>query len=481
MAIQQIEFEDKEAINIDSTVPDKNKCNASDLNEIKNVVNSNSYETPKVSSQVDTDYKVNVLTTKNLFDINTIPTWLGADTNYSINNNVLNVSGRWYIGVLVNVKSNTNYYFSATKNIVTSTTGAGNMAIYDNNKQYIKQLNDGGTFNSGNNNQIYIVFYSGGGSAGEVNFSNIQLEEGTTSTTYEPFIQNTINVNNEKYTDTINVGTTINDKNRVNVLYSKNILPYPYVDTTKTTNGITFTDNGDGTITIRGTATANAPFKLLGDADNQQNIMGNYINGGISTNIRIQVVHYNPGYTVLANSSGSESAINKTTYSNGYIEIVVANGTAITTPITIKPIITNKSYSGEWTKYIGSPTINVDGEEIYSRPVLLWTNPSPRTQFAGQTITLNDNMSNYKFIDFIYYDDVDANTIHTNRIYDYQTKARLTAFIFYSNNLYFRQRVIQKSNDTQIAINDNQQFYINNPTTTTQNNGCIPHQIIGYK
>lgn len=40
----------------------------------------------------------------------------------------------------------------------------------------------------------------------------------------------------------------------------KNLLKYPYTQTTRTTNGITFTDNGDGTITASGTATANAYF-----------------------------------------------------------------------------------------------------------------------------------------------------------------------------------------------------------------------------
>lgn len=41
---------------------------------------------------------------------------------------------------------------------------------------------------------------------------------------------------------------------------SKNIFPYPYTETTKTVNGITFTDNGDGTITANGTATGRATF-----------------------------------------------------------------------------------------------------------------------------------------------------------------------------------------------------------------------------
>lgn len=43
---------------------------------------------------------------------------------------------------------------------------------------------------------------------------------------------------------------------------SKNLIPYPYANTTKTVNGITFTDNGDGSITINGTATAAASFSF---------------------------------------------------------------------------------------------------------------------------------------------------------------------------------------------------------------------------
>ena len=42
----------------------------------------------------------------------------------------------------------------------------------------------------------------------------------------------------------------------------KNLIPYPYADTTKTSNGITFTDNGDGSITADGTATDIARFYL---------------------------------------------------------------------------------------------------------------------------------------------------------------------------------------------------------------------------
>ena len=45
-------------------------------------------------------------------------------------------------------------------------------------------------------------------------------------------------------------------------MYGKNLIPYPYKDTTKTENGITWTDNGDGTITADGIATENSSFLL---------------------------------------------------------------------------------------------------------------------------------------------------------------------------------------------------------------------------
>lgn len=45
-------------------------------------------------------------------------------------------------------------------------------------------------------------------------------------------------------------------------VHGKNLLPYPYTDTTKTNLGITFTDNGDGTVRIYGTSTGHAVFNL---------------------------------------------------------------------------------------------------------------------------------------------------------------------------------------------------------------------------
>ena len=42
----------------------------------------------------------------------------------------------------------------------------------------------------------------------------------------------------------------------------ENLITYPFWETTKTENGLTFTDNGDGTVTVNGTATASTTFRL---------------------------------------------------------------------------------------------------------------------------------------------------------------------------------------------------------------------------
>lgn len=58
----------------------------------------------------------------------------------------------------------------------------------------------------------------------------------------------------------------------------KNLMPYPYANTTKTTNGITFTDNGDGTVTANGTATADATFYFANRS--KLAVKGNYYLSG---------------------------------------------------------------------------------------------------------------------------------------------------------------------------------------------------------
>lgn len=73
----------------------------------------------------------------------------------------------------------------------------------------------------------------------------------------------------------------------------KNLIPYPYYNTSAVINGITWTDNGDGTVTANGTATANSFFscqqeRTLGYHAEALSITGCPEDGG-STKWEIQI------------------------------------------------------------------------------------------------------------------------------------------------------------------------------------------------
>lgn len=139
----------------------------------------------------------------------------------------------------------------------------------------------------------------------------------------------------------------------IEVLEAPNLLPYPYTETTKTVNGITFTDNDDGTITLNGTATNDANFKLYGanDINNQLPILGNYISGGINNNIKIKVINKDTnGYTVLSTSSGNKEEIDLSVYKNGYIEILV-NKNTICDNVVVKPMLTKTNKINSYIPY----------------------------------------------------------------------------------------------------------------------------------
>ena len=80
----------------------------------------------------------------------------------------------------------------------------------------------------------------------------------------------------------------------------KNLLVYPYRQTTKTENGITFTDNGDGTITVSGTATATATFvanyvNYIATDTTTEYILSGCPSGGSNSTYRVDVILENGG------------------------------------------------------------------------------------------------------------------------------------------------------------------------------------------
>ena len=143
---------------------------------------------------------------------------------------------------------------------------------------------------------------------------------------------------------------------------SKNLLPYPYVSKTLTTQGVTFTDNGDGSVTVNGTcgSTSTAGFTCH-SATNNSCIPITFENGrqytiacesadGIAFYLQYKKAD---GTNVWINTfSGSKTFTwsSEYTYMNMFIQVSV-NKTV--TNLTCHPIIVEGStYNGVWTPYV---------------------------------------------------------------------------------------------------------------------------------
>ena len=93
------------------------------------------------------------------------------------------------------------------------------------------------------------------------------------------------------------------------ILGAKNLLHYPYVQTTQTKYGVTFTDNGDGTLTISGTqdGSSTRPYYGCGQWWQTDKTASNYfLKSGSSIIASISTSNDNIGIRVFAfNTSGS--------------------------------------------------------------------------------------------------------------------------------------------------------------------------------
>lgn len=150
---------------------------------------------------------------------------------------------------------------------------------------------------------------------------------------------------------------------------SHNLLLYPYQQSTKTINGITFTDNGDGTITCNGTATALINYHLhsrnVGETNDFIIKNGTYIvtgtpifqgNYGIGidvtkngTGVSLGTEH---GRGITVTFDGSDNT--PSGYSNVQVRIYVKAGITLDN-VTFKPMIRCASISDDtWQPYNNS-------------------------------------------------------------------------------------------------------------------------------
>ena len=150
---------------------------------------------------------------------------------------------------------------------------------------------------------------------------DIQLELGSTATAYEPYQGQEFEVN-----------------------LGKNLLENTHAKNTTTTNGMSFTVNDDGTITLNGTATALTWFVFhSAQLDLPDGTYTISLQGGTDTNIGV----YNDKFgSTLLGSSTTRTITN----ASGNVSIRVASG-ATASNLTIKPMIERGSTATSFAPY----------------------------------------------------------------------------------------------------------------------------------
>lgn len=346
----KIQYENKVALIENADIPDINKVKANDMNEIKQVVNENDDKFLtnglNVSNELDEDYRVNLLKTKNL-----------CDEIFELGN--INDSG--VESASTNTFRSVNYYnVKGGSTLIcsyTATTGTklNWVACYDENKTFITRLTDiqQTAFTLADNvAYIRIGFYKTSNIARN-DFSDVMLVYGDTPETYEPFIPNQILVDNEKYTDTLNVGNVVDSRSRVNILYSKNLFDKNAVSSLDAyISGVGTITNDNANKTIYIPIKANTTYTISKVASQRFRVAtytSTPANGSTSSNVQTD----NTG-TKLTITSGAN---------DNYLAVWLYNSGVDT--LTYQQIIDSLTIQEESS--IITPSIYVDGEEIYSK------------------------------------------------------------------------------------------------------------------
>ena len=134
-----------------------------------------------------------------------------------------------------------------------------------------------------------------------------------------------------------------------------NKLIYPYIDTTKTVNGIAFKDVGDGTVIANGTATADAYFNL-----SQPEIKaGTYL---YSTNVEGSTSTFFVKFNTT-NITSKQTLIFETDVTPTESYICIKNGTTVDN-LVFKPMIVEGTEEKEFEQYGVMPSLDFESEVL---------------------------------------------------------------------------------------------------------------------
>ena len=237
------------------------------------------------------------------------------------------------------IQPNKEYVFSHngtdTKNI------SVDIILYDKDGKSTRFITSNSSFTIAENEELITINlkrsvsgYSVGGTF------KPQLELGSTATEYEPYGYKIPIVNS-----------------------GKNLIPYPYSQTTKTENGITFTDNGDGSVTVSGTATEYVAFNFVQALPCRPNQAYTIVKNGVDVNNVSFVfcdVNENGKITRETVSTTIEKTFTVTTLaSTAYIKLLMKRQNNAKCTGTVKPTLELGETATEYEPYRVPVTANI--------------------------------------------------------------------------------------------------------------------------
>ena len=391
-----------------------------------------------VATSVDTDYKVNMIKTKNLFDEN--------DTSERFNGNIADTSATTitpatytYI-VYIPVKSNTTYAITKVKcastNIFrvadTTTIPAQNVAISNVEDFSTETIGIHTTNSTAKYMAIAIIQTNITTTTLKEVLDSIQIEEGSTATTYEPFIQNEININNEKYSDTINVGAEEDNRSKVNVLKSKQLFDKNSAPVLQA-----YVDNSQ-VGTSANARTTYIPCKPSTTYTIQKRNDGTQNRFVVATTTTIPANGVSVSQYTANNDASSITITTNSTAKYLVIQFYHVNETIYTEQQALDSIMINEGSTAlPYEPYV-VPSIKVNGDELYKKPKVLW---ETTTRTPTGDINLYDDITNYNYLEILY---MDNNGINGSTKVAVELNRKVDISLLYSENnaMYMKQKSI---------------------------------------
>ena len=165
-------------------------------------------------------------------------------------------------------------------------------------------------------------------------------------------------------------------------LESKNLIPFPYKDTSRTYYGIEFTVNNDGTVMCNGTATSASSFNFVASTNPIKFPKGTYY-WSCLTQTQTGVSAWARCGTTTYRDTGNGIAITLAEDTELYFYVSISSGTTVDN-LVLKPQIEKGTVATSYTPYIEDiSTVKLDalGKNIYDPEVRI----TPKTE-KGLTI-----------------------------------------------------------------------------------------------